>query len=848
MAQEQGPRSSGSAASAEAPSSSGTGEADKPLVLITGAAGNLGRSVGAALSDAYRIVGLDRESADTEFPVLEADLTSDESTERALARIRSEHGERIASVIHLIAYFDFTGEPNPLYQSVNVDGTRRLLRGLERFHVEQFVYASTMLVHAPCRPGERIDESQPLAPSWEYPKSKAAAEEVIAAEHGDIPYVLLRFAGVYDERSTVPTMAQQMARIYERDFESYFYSGSTLVGQSMLHRDDMLDAVRRTVDRRHELPPKSEILIGEPDPVGYDALQDELGYLIHGVEDWPTLRMPKRLAAAGVWAQDKLEPVIPDAIDQGEGSTVKPFMVRMGDDHYALDIGRARELLGWEPRHRLKDDLPDMVATLKRDPAAWYRAHKLTPPAWIAEAAELGERTGDLAQRYAAVVRRELRSSRWAHLANMALGTWLLTQPPLIGVENPMLAWTEVVLGAALIVFASLSLSWRWQWARWICAGIGALVMAAPFLLWTTNAAAYLSDTLVGALVFGFAVGTKPDIGPTPLAALTGPEVPPGWTYNPSTWTQRLPIIFLALVGLYVSRYLAAYQLGHVETVWEPFFAGDPADPRNGTEEIITSYVSEAWPVSDAAVGGYTYVLEVLTGIVGSRMRWRTMPWLVVLFGLMIAPLGIVSIFFIIIQPILIGTWSTLALIGAAAMLVQIPYSLDELLAALQFVRRRMRAGQNGLRVFLFGDTDDVPAGGPERTADELAQRPGVLIKDMLAGGVNLPWNLVVAALIGLSLLFTRLTVGADGDLAHAHHLIGALVLTVTSIAAAEVTRAARYLNVPLGAALVLVPLIYPGDALAIAVSVASGLAIAALSLRRGPIRGRYAGWERWIR
>ena len=49
------------------------------------------------------------------------------------------------------------------------------------------------------------------------------------------------------------------------------------------------------------------------------------------------------------------------------------------------------------------------------------------------------------------------------------------------------------------------------------------------------------------------------------------------------------------------------------------------------------------------------------------------MPWLVLLFGLMIVPLGVVSITFIVIQPILIGTWCTLCLIAAAAMLIQIP-------------------------------------------------------------------------------------------------------------------------------------------------------------------------------
>ncbi len=105
-----------------------------------------------------------------------------------------------------------------------------------------------------------------------------------------------------------------------------------------------------------------------------------------------------------------------------------------------------------------------------------------------------------------------------------------------------------------------------------------------------------------------------------------------------------------ALRGLRITQ-LAAFQLEHIPTVWESFFAGSTDDPRNGTEEIITSSVAKAWPVSDAAVGAYTYMLEILTGIVGSNARWRTMPWRVILFGLMIAPLGKTSIFFIIIQP-----------------------------------------------------------------------------------------------------------------------------------------------------------------------------------------------------
>jgi hypothetical protein len=490
-----------------------------------------------------------------------------------------------------------------------------------------------------------------------------------------------------------------------------------------------------------------------------------------------------------------------------------------------------------------------MVRALERDPAGWYSRHKMKPPAWIADAAARSLRSGDLAQRHAALVKRELRAFRWAHLTNVALGTWLVTQPALIGVREPLLAWSEIVLGAVLVVLAALALSWRMQAVRWLCAGVGALVMAAPFLFATANAAAYLADTLVGGLIFGLAVATKPDVGPSPLARLVGPSVPPGWSYNPAAWTQRLPIVALALVGLYVSRYLAAYQLGHVPSVWEPFFAGALHDPRNGTEEIITSAVSQAWPVSDAAVGGYTYMLEILTGIVGSTARWRTMPWLVVVFGLMIAPLGVVSILFIVIQPILIGTWSTLALIAAAAVLVQIPYSLDELVATLQFLRRRVRAGANGLRVFLFGDTDDVSSAvaAPRGAADELDRPFGAVAKDALTGGVNLPWNLAVAALVALSLLFTRLTLDAQVPLADAHHLLGALALTVISIAAAEVARAMRYFLIPLGLALAAAPFVYGADVMQTAVTIACGVALIALSVRRGAVRGRYGAWDRLV-
>jgi hypothetical protein len=46
-------------------------------------------------------------------------------------------------------------------------------------------------------------------------------------------------------------------------------------------------------------------------------------------------------------------------------------------------------------------------------------------------------------------------------------------------------------------------------------------------------------------------------------------------------------IVAMSFVGLFIARVLAAYQLGYLDHVGEPFFAGN--SERNGTGLIITS-------------------------------------------------------------------------------------------------------------------------------------------------------------------------------------------------------------------------------------------------------------------
>lgn len=170
-------------------------------------------------------------------------------------------------------------------------------------------------------------------------------------------------------------------------------------------------------------------------------------------------------------------------------------------------------------------------------------------------------------------------------------------------------------------------------------------------------------------------------------------SIPRGWEYNPSTWDQRIPIITVALVGFGIATYLALYQLDVFPTVWEPFF-GD------GSRVILTSKVSYILPIPDAALGAIGYLLDAVTGAVGGRERWRSMPWIVVLFGIAVGPLGAVSIMLVVFQPVLYDSFCTLCLASAVISVAMIGPAMDEMLASLQYLKKVRASGGNLWRTF----------------------------------------------------------------------------------------------------------------------------------------------------
>lgn len=74
------------------------------------------------------------------------------------------------------------------------------------------------------------------------------------------------------------------------------------------------------------------------------------------------------------------------------------------------------------------------------------------------------------------------------------------------------------------------------------------------------------------------------------------------------------------------------------------------------------------------------------------------MPWIVVVFGIAVGPLGAVSILLVILQPVVYGAWCSLCLSSAVISILMIGPALDEVLASLQHLGRCHRAGRSAWR------------------------------------------------------------------------------------------------------------------------------------------------------
>ncbi|WP_157249687.1 NAD-dependent epimerase/dehydratase family protein [Nonomuraea typhae] len=200
-------------------------------VLVTGAAGFIGRRLTAAL-DALRIetIGVGRRGHDSRSPGLPyvcGDITSSE--------ILDKIDVPISQIVHLAGRIN--AQTRHEYVTDNVHATMVVADWASKHQIERIIYVSTVGVYAPA---PLIAESSAIGPSSTYALTKYLGEQVIVTS--GIPYAILRPSFIYgpgDRNGFI-------ARLYES-----LESGSRIMVRDecrdFIHVDDVVDGVIRAL-------------------------------------------------------------------------------------------------------------------------------------------------------------------------------------------------------------------------------------------------------------------------------------------------------------------------------------------------------------------------------------------------------------------------------------------------------------------------------------------------------------------------------------------------------------------------------------------------------------------------
>ena len=315
-------------------------------VVVTGATGNVGTSVLRALASDPRveeIVGVARRLPQWSNPRtrwVAADVVTS-----ALDPVF----DGADAVIHL-AWLIQPSHDGAALRAVNVEGSRRVFEAAVRAGAGVLVHASSVGVYSPGPKDRRVDEtwSRDGVPSSFYSRHKAEAELLLDDLEREIRIVRLRPALVFKRDA-----ASEIRRLFIGPFLP-----SPLVRPRLLpvlpwpsglalqavHSLDVGEAYRLAAT----LPDARGAYNVAADPV-LDA--HEIGRLLGA----RTIAVPSRAVraiAAATW-RARLQPTPPGWLDMGLGVPL-------------MDSTRARDELGWKPRHSATDAVLELLDGLRR--------------------------------------------------------------------------------------------------------------------------------------------------------------------------------------------------------------------------------------------------------------------------------------------------------------------------------------------------------------------------------------------------------------------------------------------------------------------------------------------------
>lgn len=347
-----------------------------PRLVITGASGFLARYVMRALKSRYRLIGVDRHACSqsqvpwgTDVDWHQVDLGDAGETRKVFRRIASAGGAQ--AVIHLAAFYDFTGEDHPEYQRTNVEGLRHVLDGCRDLGLEQFVFASSVAACRFPRPGQAITERTPPEGDHLYARTKKTGEAMLAEYQDSFRSAIVRFAAMFSDWCEYPPLYHFLGTWLSRGWNARMLGGKGESAIPYLHVRDAAVFLRTVVEKRNELEP-CEIVIASPDgAISHDQLFHAATFEYFG-SPVRALHMPRLLCRPGMAMLDRLGQAL------GERPFERPWMAEYIDEKLVIDSSHSRGRLGWEPRRRLDilHRMPFLIENFKTEPVEWERRNQ----------------------------------------------------------------------------------------------------------------------------------------------------------------------------------------------------------------------------------------------------------------------------------------------------------------------------------------------------------------------------------------------------------------------------------------------------------------------------------------
>ncbi len=300
---------------------------------------------------------------------VQIDLADRDAVIEAFGELAAQGGAH--AMVHLAAYYDFTGEEHPEYQRTNVDALRHVLDAARGLSLERFVFASSVAAHRVTPHGTPVNEDSPPDGDHVYARTKAEGEAMVRGLAKWFPSTIVRFAAMFSDWCEYPPLYVFLDTWLSERWNARLLGGRGESAIPFLHVRDGAGLVERALQRSDVLAP-GEVLIAGPDgATTHNALFEAATRWHHGAPRTP-VHVPRVLAGPGMWARDAVRRVL------GDRPFERPWMAAYIDQKLVVDARRTRERLGWAPHPRLDilARIPFMLENRKTDPLQWLRVNR----------------------------------------------------------------------------------------------------------------------------------------------------------------------------------------------------------------------------------------------------------------------------------------------------------------------------------------------------------------------------------------------------------------------------------------------------------------------------------------